>query len=144
MLPANRTVTLPKTNTKLCSTNRQLKACQTLSTWRGSAVSSMKGVNIATEQTATEIGRTHEHQGKHIGYGTYWLVLPNLCINQEKRQSMHLHRPDVTKWGSTKGNLLTSTLYPLSTIDDIHPEVSNVKVFSKVNLTHGYWYCEFD
>ena len=34
--------------------------------------------------------------------------------------------------------------YPLPTIEDILPELANAKLFSKVDLTHGYWHCELD
>ena len=34
--------------------------------------------------------------------------------------------------------------YPLPTIEDILPELSHAKVFSKVDLSHGYWHCKLD
>ena len=34
--------------------------------------------------------------------------------------------------------------YPLPTIEDIIPKLSHAKVFSKVDLSHGYWYCKLD
>ena len=34
--------------------------------------------------------------------------------------------------------------YPLPTMDDILPELANAKVFSKVDLAHGYWHCVLD
>ena len=32
----------------------------------------------------------------------------------------------------------------LPTIDDLLPELANAKVFSKVDLSNGYWHCELD
>ena len=34
--------------------------------------------------------------------------------------------------------------YPLPTIEDVLPELSHSKVFSKVDLSHGYWHCKLD
>ena len=34
--------------------------------------------------------------------------------------------------------------YPLPTIEDVLPELSHAKVFSKVDLSHGYWHCKLD
>ena len=34
--------------------------------------------------------------------------------------------------------------YPLPTIVDLLPELVNARVFSKVDLSNGYWYCELD
>ena len=34
--------------------------------------------------------------------------------------------------------------YPLPTIDDLLPELANAKVFSKVDLSNGYWHCKLD
>ena len=34
--------------------------------------------------------------------------------------------------------------YPLPTIDDLLLELANAKVFSKVDLSNGYWHCELD
>ena len=34
--------------------------------------------------------------------------------------------------------------YPLPTTDDILPELAKAKLFSKVDLAHGYWHCELD
>ena len=40
--------------------------------------------------------------------------------------------------------MLQRERYPLPTIEDILPELANAKLFSKVDLTHGYWHCELD
>ena len=40
--------------------------------------------------------------------------------------------------------MLQRERYPLPTIQDILPELANAKLFSKVDLTHGYWHCELD
>ena len=34
--------------------------------------------------------------------------------------------------------------YPLPTIEDVLPELSHAKVFSKVDLLHCYWHCKLD
>ena len=34
--------------------------------------------------------------------------------------------------------------YPLPTIQDVLPELSHAKVFSKEDLSHGYWHCKLD
>ncbi|KAK3745274.1 hypothetical protein QZH41_003738 [Actinostola sp. cb2023] len=34
--------------------------------------------------------------------------------------------------------------YLLPTMDDILPELADAKLFSKVDLAHGYWHCELD
>ena len=40
--------------------------------------------------------------------------------------------------------VLQRETYPLPTIDDLLPELANAKVFSKVDLSNGYWHCELD
>ena len=40
--------------------------------------------------------------------------------------------------------VLQRETYPLPTIDDLLPELANAKVFSKVELSNGYWHCELD
>ena len=39
---------------------------------------------------------------------------------------------------------LTRELYPLPTIDDVLPELHKAKIFSVVDLAHGYWHCNLD
>lgn len=34
--------------------------------------------------------------------------------------------------------------YPLLTMDDVLPQLANAKLFSKVDLSHGYWHCTLD
>ena len=34
--------------------------------------------------------------------------------------------------------------YPLPTLEDVLSELSHAKVFSKVDLSHGYWHCKLD
>jgi len=34
--------------------------------------------------------------------------------------------------------------YPLITTEDILPQLRHAKVFSKEDLSHGYWHCELD
>ena len=34
--------------------------------------------------------------------------------------------------------------YQLPVLDDIPPDFSKAKVFSKVDLSHGYWHCTLD
>ena len=40
--------------------------------------------------------------------------------------------------------VLQRETYPLPTIEDLLPELANARVFSKVDLSNGYWHCELD
>ena len=40
--------------------------------------------------------------------------------------------------------VLQRETYPLPTIHDLLPELANAKVFSKVDLSNGYWHCKLD
>ena len=40
--------------------------------------------------------------------------------------------------------VLQRETFPLPTIDDLLPELANGKLFSKVDLSNGYWHCELD
>ena len=39
---------------------------------------------------------------------------------------------------------LKRELHPLSVIDDVLPEISGVRVFSKFDLRSSYWHCTHD
>ena len=49
-----------------------------------------------------------------------------------------MHRPQILNLA------LKRELHPLPIMDDILPELSNAKVFSKFDLTNGYWRCILD